>query len=220
MAARLLPLFPLPLVLFPSVPLPLHVFEPRYRRMLSDCLEGDRVFGVLFRPLELDERELAPGCVGCEASVVNSEELPDGRSNIIVTGGSRFALSRFVDSDHPYHVGEVERYEDLPESESLAPIATRLKALFERAGRAARTLADDAKPLPALPDDPALLSFTVAALIDLDSPSRQRLLSSRSARARLAELEELLHGTLGNIEMRAALHIRARSNGHGRAATS
>ena len=104
MDGRLLPLFPLPVVLFPGVPLPLHIFEPRYRTMLADCMEGDRRFGILYRPDEAGELALEPGHVGCVAHVESTQPLPDGRSNIIVTGEERFELARCVASSHPCHM--------------------------------------------------------------------------------------------------------------------
>jgi Lon protease-like protein len=215
-SARQLPLFPLPLVLFPGVPLPLHIFEPRYRQMLSDCLEGDRRFGIVFRPEGLGEQELPPGHVGCVAQIEKSELLLDGRSNIVVVGTERFELQRFATSTRLYHVGEVTSYDDAAEpADALDPLATRLRELFARVGRAARALSDDAEKLPPLPDDAGLLSFAVAAAIDLEPPARQRLLVSRSPLGRLRELEGLLAPAVEPIELRAAVHARAKSNGHG-----
>ncbi len=213
---RLLPLFPLPVVLFPGVPLPLHIFEPRYRTMLADCMESDRRFGILYRPEGADEIAIAPGDVGCEAHVESAQELPDGRSNIIVTGRERFALARVVDSTHPYHLGEVLEYGDEPEfSTDLEELAGRVRATFERVGRAARTISDDPEPLPALPEDAGQLSFTVASMIDLDGPARQRLLVSRSPGERLREMAGLLTTAVDALESRASLHQRAKANGHG-----
>jgi ATP-dependent Lon protease len=212
-----LPLFPLPVVLFPGVSLPLHIFEPRYRQMLADCLSGDRRFGMLYRPDDLAELELPPGHVGCLARIMTAEQLPDGRSNIIVTGAERFALLRFVESEQPYHVGDVEPYDDEPgESEAaLADVGTRVRTLFDRVGRAARTLADDADPLPTLPDDDTMLSFAIASMIDLDGPTRQEILASRSALERLRRINDVLERAAEPIEHRASVHARAKSNGRG-----
>jgi ATP-dependent Lon protease len=213
---RRLPLFPLPLVLFPGVPLPLHVFEPRYRAMLADCLEGDREFGVIFRPDGVAERDLPAGHVGCIARVESTEMLPDGRSNVVVRGTDRFTLDRYVESARPYHIAEASGYADADEAPlTLAPTAARVRELFVRVGMAARTLADDPDALPLLPDDPALLAFAVAALIDMDAPARQRLLTSRSPGGRLREIELLLSPALESLERRATVHVRAKSNGHG-----
>jgi Lon protease-like protein len=209
-------LFPLPLVLFPGAPLPLHIFEPRYRQMLSDCLSADSRFGIVFRPEGLAETELEPGRVGCIAEVDDAQTLPDGRSNIVVHGVRRFALQRFVASAAPYYMGEVAEYDDFHEEEStLAASASRVRELFARVGRAARTLADDNDPLPSLPDDADALSFGIAALIDMELPKRQALLVSRLASERLETLEHMLSDAVESLEARAKIHGRAKSNGRG-----
>ncbi len=211
-----LPLFPLRLVLFPGVHLPLHIIEPRYRRMLADCLAGDRRFGILYRPDDTAERQIPPGQVGCIARVERAEMLPDGRSNILVVGAGRFALERFEDTGTPYHVGRVTEIGDVPETAaSLAPLAATVRALFVRVGTAARSLADDSDALPDLPEDPGMLAFAIAAVIDMDASARQRLLASRSASARLREIETLMAPAVEALESRAVVHIRAKSNGHG-----
>jgi Lon protease-like protein len=217
----LLPLFPLPLVLFPGAPLPLHIFEPRYRQLLSDCLEGDSRFGIVFRSEDIGETDLESGRVGCIAEIDDAHTLPDGRSNIVVHGVRRFALQRFVASATPYHVGEVTEYDDVPEdADTLAPAATRVRDLFTRVGRAARTLADDHDPLPPLPEEPDALSFGIAALIDMDAPRRQELLVSRLASERLEIIERLLSGAVSSLEARAKMHGRAKSNGRGHHAST
>ena len=214
---RRLPLFPLPLVLFPGAPLPLHIFEPRYRRLLADCLAGDREFGIIYLPPHVAERDLPSGHVGCVAHIDHSVLLDDGRSNVLVTGGARFALHALVpDASVPYHVGRVSAYTDLPEDAArLSASAARVRTLFARVGRAARQLADDDTAVPTLPDDDARVSFAVASHIDLDAAARQRLLESRSPCGRLDELEVLLAAALDPLERRAAVHERAKSNGHG-----
>ena len=216
MASRTLPLFPLPLVLFPGVPLPLHIFEPRYRAMLADCLRGDRCFGIVFRAGDAPDLPPTPGEVGCSAHIDSVKTLPDGRSNILVTGTERFTVQRVVSSGQAYYAGEVAAFEDDVEpAEPLARLAAAVSDLFLRVGRAARTLADDSDPLPDLPDDPGRLSFTIASLIDLDASARQRLLASRSASGRLRQIDALLSSTADVMESRAAVHHRARGNGSG-----
>lgn len=216
MAARSLPLFPLPVVLFPTATLPLHIFEPRYRTLLADELAGDRRFGLLYRPESIAERELPAGQIGCIARIEHAEPLPDGRSNIVVSGEERFALVRFVDAPHPYHVGEVEPWTDNPEPPgALDTVADTVRALFARVVRAARAIADDPAPLPDLPDDPALLAFRIAAVIDTPVAVRYALLRSRSPLARLNEMRQLLESALDPIERRADTHRRARQNGRG-----
>ena len=216
MTPGLLPLFPLPLVLFPGSQLPLHIFEPRYRRMLADCMAGDRRFGIVFRPASAGEEPPAPGQIGSVALVEHAETLPDGRSNIVVQGAERFQLDRLEERTTPYLMGSVSPYEDLPEPPvPLDALAGVVRALFTRVARAARALANDPDPLPPLPDDAPTLSFAIAALIDLEVEERQRLLASRSPGGRLHQLEAMLTSAVGALESRAMIHQRAKSNGAG-----
>ena len=211
-----LPLFPLPLVLFPGTALPLHIFEPRYRQLLVDCLEGDRRFGIARLDEGVAEAELPPGTVGCVAEIVNTETLPDGRSNIVVRGSERFALVSLVSSPHPYRVCSAELVEDEFEiGAELDALAERVRDVFRRVARAARTLADDPDPLPELPDDAASLSFAVASMIDIDLDARQQLLASRSPLERLRQLDQVLSAALGTIVDRAQVHTLAKTNGRG-----
>jgi Lon protease-like protein len=216
-AASTLPIFPLPLVLFPGVTIPLHIFEPRYRRMLADCLERDRRFGVLFLAEGTAEETLAAGGdVGCVAHIESRDELPDGRSNITVEGRERFLLRALVTSPLPYHVGMIVPYEDAPEPTALLePLATRVRERFERIAHAARTISDDADAIPELPDDPALLAFRVASFIDLDVPARRQLLASTSPGERLRTVDSVLAPAVDPMEQRATTHERAKTNGHG-----
>lgn len=211
-----LPLFPLPLVLLPGTALPLHIFEPRYRQLLADSLAGDKRFGIVRLPEGVAEVEIAPGSVGCIAEIVNTERLPDGRSNIVVRGAERFAFVSFVGSPHPYHVCTAELVEDDFEvGAELDDLATRVRDIFRRVARAARTLSDDPDPLPELPDDAASLSYAVASIIDIGVDARQEILVSRSPMERLRSLDRVLSAALGSITARAQVHTLAKTNGRG-----
>src|SRR5712672_2737475 len=84
---RELPLFPLPVVLFPGVPMPLHIFEPKYRQMLADIRAGNSLFGLSYFDASTADTELPPvGHIGCVAEVNETQTLPDGRSNILTVG--------------------------------------------------------------------------------------------------------------------------------------
>ena len=217
MAATTLPIFPLPLVLFPGVTIPLHIFEPRYRRMLADCLERDRRFGIVFLAEGTAEDSLGiGGDVGCVALIESHDDLPDGRSNITVAGRERFTLRAFVTSPLPYHVGMIVPYDDVPEPAALLePLATRVRERFERIARAARTISDDQDAVPELPDDPALLAFRVASFIDLNVQERHRLLASTSPGERLRTVDGVLEPAVDPMEQRAEMHARSKTNGHG-----
>jgi Lon protease-like protein len=106
-----IPLFPLPnVVLFPNVVLPLHIFEHRYRRMVADALEGDRIIGmVLLRPGWEGDYDGRPPvyAVGCAGVITHSERLSDGRFNIVLRGMEKFRIVAEDDS-HPYRLAEIE----------------------------------------------------------------------------------------------------------------
>jgi Lon protease-like protein len=215
-ASHSLPLFPLPLVLFPGAPLPLHIFEPRYRELLADCRAGDGRFGIILTTGG-PERALPAGRVGCVAELRDVRMLPDGRANVLVEGSERFALERFTDAPHAYHVARVASYDDEPGEDpiALAEAAVRARGTFTRVANAARVIADEREPLPELPSAPELLAFRIASLIDFERDAQQALLESRSPLGRLIAVEALLARAVESIEERAATHGRARTNGHG-----
>jgi Lon protease-like protein len=145
---------------------------------------------------------------------MNTETLPDGRSNIVVRGSERFAFVSLVSSPHPYRVCNAELVEDDFEiGAELDALAERVRDVFRRVARAARTLSDDPDPLPELPDDAASLSFVVASMIDIELDARQELLASRSPLERLRQLDQMLSAALGTIVDRAQVHTLAKTNG-------
>ncbi|HEX5004870.1 MAG TPA: LON peptidase substrate-binding domain-containing protein [Gemmatimonadales bacterium] len=211
MPARL-PLFPLEVVLFPGTPLPLHIFEPRYRAMLADCLRTDERFGLL--PPSRDGSPPRAGTVGCIARIRASHQLPDGRSNIVVVGERRFLLRQTLAAETPYLVGVVDAFDDLAGAavpdESLAAlreVATTYVGAMDILGGGA-----DRAPWA---DDAESLSFQVAAAVDFEFDVKRRLLESRTAAERIALLLELLPPLAAEAAGRARVHSRARNNGEG-----
>ncbi len=215
---REIPLFPLAVVLFPGTPLPLHIFEPRYRRLLADVQAGDKLFGLsYFGEAEAGEDRPAVGHLGCVAQVRDVQELPDGRSNILTIGQLRYRLDGYIDTDTPYLVGRVSYFADELEAESeLLPLAAEVLDLFMRIARAIRTINDDHSDLPELPaTDPEHLSFLVAAAIELNDEVKLELLEMRSTAERLRRLRTFLLRAVDDYEYRAKIHGVAKSNGHG-----
>jgi Lon protease-like protein len=208
-----LPIFPLSVVLFPGTPLPLHIFEPRYRQMLADCLAGDRRFGIT--PTGKDDRMPDPGTVGCIAEIRVNQELPDGRSNIIVFGGDRFVLTGPVADGAPYHVAMVQTFEDEVGTEPQDDSAARLRELFTGYYALLRQLNDVEPEDPTLPDDPLGLSFHIAAAIDCDPGVKQRLLVERSTSRRVQALLMLIPILTAGVESALRVHRRAHTNGRG-----
>lgn len=212
MSSRL-PIFPLPAVLFPGTPLPLHIFEPRYKRMLADCLAADRCFGITPVPPARDVPE--PGTVGCVAEVRVNQELPDGRANIVVLGGSRFVLARLLDESLPYLVAQVQTFDDDPDTQPASDETITLRALFARYFAGLRQLNDVEPEEPALPDDPLSLSFQVAGAIECDPGVKHRLLAERSTVRRFKALLLLLPVLTSAVESALKVHRRAHTNGKG-----
>lgn len=215
---RELPLFPLPLVLFPGVPLPLHIFEPRYQRMLADIRAQDNLFGLSYFDASASAVELpALGHVGCVAEVTEIQPLPGNRANILTIGLIRYRLEAYVDHGDPYLVGRVQIFEDEEEDKSfLEGRADEVSKLFLRIASAVRIINDERASLPELPPtEPERLSFLVAAAMELNTEVKLELLELRSTAERLKRLRDLLTRAVSDYEERARLHGIARGNGHG-----
>ena len=208
-----LPIFPLSVVLFPGTPLPLHIFEPRYRRMLGDCLEGNRRFGIT--PAGRDDGIPEPGTVGCVAEIRVNQELPDGRSNVIVLGVERFVLTRAMEDTAPYFVAMVQTFDEEPGSEPPGETTTRLREVFTGYYTLLRQLNDVEPEDPSLPDDSLGLSFHVSAAIECDPGVKQRLLVERSTTRRVEALLMLVPILTATVESALRIHRRAHTNGRG-----
>lgn len=206
---RELPIFPLPLVLFPGASQPLHIFEPRYRHLLYDCLEADRRFGIAFASPDKPS-DPAPGDVGCVAHILTTQSLPDGRSDILTTGEQRFVLLEWLPTTKPYRMARVEEFSDEPTEASEAEgLAQDVRRDFLRVMDAM-----EQEP-PEIPVDPEALSFRVAASLELEATGKLALLAIRSTTVRLRRLAALLQPLAADAERRAEVRRRARSNGKG-----
>lgn len=209
MPPRRLPIFPLNLVLFPGAPLPLHIFEPRYRQMLTDCLEKDGRFGITPIP------DPAAGSLGCIAHIRATQSLPDGRSNIVVIGESRFEVESLLEEDTPYRLALVNEFGDQPGTAPSSDEIHGLRRLADEYRVALRLLSDAGADAAGWSDDAGGFSFQVAALLEIPVAPLLHLLSLRSVEARVSTLLELLPGLLRETSIRAATHARARTNGKG-----
>lgn len=187
-------MFPLGTVLLPGVFLPLHVFEPRYRALVHDCLEGTPEFGVA-----LIERgqEVGGGDsrfdVGCVARIVEAGELPDGRYALATVGARRIRVERWLDDD-PYPRADVTDWPDPPpdaadEEMALAVGAhlRRVLALASEVGEAVPSAAD-----VELASDVTTASYQLAALAPVGPLDRLALLAAASVAARLQLVASLL----------------------------
>jgi Lon protease-like protein len=192
-----LPLFPLGMVLYPGLVLPLHIFEERYRQLVRDLLEGPRPgqFGVIAirkgRETGIDGIS-ALHDVGCTATLRQVTKHEDGRYDLVTVGTQRFRLIR-VDGSRPYLRGEVQLLDEQTGDEAAAAVAAQVVRAAFRSYLDLLTEQGAADvSVPELPDEPVLLSYLVAASMIIDLPDRQALLAEPDAVSRLAAVRALL----------------------------
>ncbi|WP_199248024.1 LON peptidase substrate-binding domain-containing protein [[Phormidium] sp. ETS-05] len=202
LAVRELPLFPLPeVVLFPGRPLPLHIFEFRYRIMMNTILESDRRFGVLM----WDPVERQPAKVGCCAEIVQYHRLPDDRMKMLTLGQQRFRVLEYV-REKPYLVGLVEWIEDSTPQEDLRPLASDVEQLLRDVVRLSAKLMDRDLELPEdIPDLPTELSYWVASNLYGVPKEQQDLLEMQDTLSRLQREAEILTSTRNHLAARTVL---------------
>ncbi len=191
-----LPLFPLPVVLLPGTPMPLHIFEQRYRDMVTDALEGDRRFGMIYHDWDEQGPFLSEeGRIGCVAEIRKHELLPDGRSLLVVEGVERFQIQDGIESDSLYFEALVSPYGDDPELPQPLLMHRRdeVLTLFREVVDA---LVAESEELPELPRDTDI-SFVLAHTIQGSSEWHQSLIESRDEADRLAQLSEVFRAALG-----------------------
>jgi uncharacterized protein len=188
------PLFPLKTVLFPGMPLPLHIFEPRYREMIGLCSDENRPFGVVLIKEGQEVGEPAmPFEVGTFAKIIGVDRLADGRLNIVTVGTQRFRIHSFSTEKRAYMVGEVEVIDEATAGQEPSPelvsdltgLVQRYVAMFQAASEQEMT------PLQ-LPTSAEDLSYLVGAVLRVSNEERQRLLEVESTAARLERERELL----------------------------
>jgi hypothetical protein len=187
-------MFPLGSVLLPGAVLPLHVFEPRYRKLTQDCLAGAKEFGVVLieRGFEVGGGDVRAG-VGTVARIVAAEEEEDGRWYLMAVGTRRIRVDAWLEDD-PYPRAEVASFED--PSGAAMPDGAAYAALLAQARRVLALAAEVGVPAgdatSGFADDPRLGTFQVASLAPLGPLDRQRVLTTEGAAARTDLLGELL----------------------------
>ena len=192
-----LPLFPLPTIVYPGVPMPLHVFEPRYRQLVARCMEGDRRFGMVYHDPDVHGPFLLePNVVGCVAEIVQVQAITDGRSMILIRGMERFVVRDGIESGTPYYEGLVEEYADEPED--AATLLDRRRHSLELFRTVMERVTRAAEPVPPV-DEAGLVSYQIAQWIYIDPAWRQQLLELRSEAARLDQVDTLLNTALEEL---------------------
>lgn len=205
-------MFPLGSPLLPGAVLPLHVFEPRYRQLVQDCLVADEPeFGVVMieRGSEVGGGDQRTSW-GTVARMMQVAETPDGRYAVVAVGTRRLRVQAWLPDD-PYPVADVD---DWPDAEPDGPgLAERVLAVHARVRRAlalAIELGDlTADPDPPISDDPLLASYHLCALAPIGDADRHRLLGAAGPRARL----DLLDGMLDDVEALLQFRLRDAAGG-------
>lgn len=185
--------------------------------MIADIRLKDNLFGLSYFNLSESDGDIPePGSFGCIAELKEIETMPDGRSNILTVGITRYKLLGYIESETPYMMGEVETFEDDDEDEiELAKINDTVFGLFNRIAQAAHDISGARGSLPELAKaDPKTLSFMIASAFNLDLENKLKLLKTRSTSGRLRSLEKLLSQALGKMEDSAHIHKISKTNGH------
>jgi Lon protease-like protein len=201
--STLLPLFPLDLVLLPGTPLPLHIFEPRYQEMISECLDRSQHFGVV----RGKDQELAE--IGCTAEILTvTKKYPDGRMDIVTEGRARFEVIQ-LNQERAFLQAEVLYLQDEPGVASQEEMAQAMKLhgeIMKLAG---------AEPEKSAEIDEGQLSFHLAGSLPLDLDFKQTLLGMKSEAERLRGIISFFETILPT--MRRTVHVRRKAGGNGHA---
>ena len=199
-----IPLFPLDVVLFPGVSLPLHIFEPRYKLMTQHCLDERLEFGVVLARSD----GIAP--VGCTAEIVEvTKRYTDGQMDILTVGRSRYRIEEVLE-EKPYLESQVEYVDDEPGSLDDAA-RVKLVALYEQCHTLLFGRRNSAFDLaPELP-----LSYQIAGTLPLEVEYRQSLLETLSEAERRSQLLEHMEKWIPQLTRLDRTRKKAGGNGHG-----
>jgi Lon protease-like protein len=194
-------LFPLPIVLLPTERVPLHIFEPRYRELIQECLETGGEFGLVFATDDGAVHEI--GTCATVEEVLDS--LDDGRLNIVVEGRERFRLLELT-TGRSFATGLVEEVTDDDEPYDTNDVTRALTAF-------GALVAETASSVDLPEADSPLVDFELAARVDFAPDAKQELLALTSPRERLQRLTELLEIALEAVRLEKTLRDRAGKNG-------
>ncbi|MGZ3689811.1 MAG: LON peptidase substrate-binding domain-containing protein [Bdellovibrionota bacterium] len=189
----LLPIFPLELVLLPGVPLPLHIFEPRYKEMIAECLEQKKPFGIV----RASEEGVAD--VGCTAEIVSvTKKYDDGRMDIMARGVERFEVLE-VNEERSFLQAEISMVHDEEEDEATKPAAPLIEQAVRLHAEIAKLAGDDVS----IGNNAANLSFILAGSLPLDLDFKQNLLATLSETKRLEAIVGYLQAVLPGLRRAA-----------------
>ncbi len=208
MSELLLPLFPLHLVLFPRVVLPLHIFEERYKQMVAECLEKKEEFGVV---LAQENSLETTGCTATISEVVRQYE--DGRLDILARGGRRFEIL-LLDREKAYLRGAPHFFEDDVEAGAVSGEDERRQQALRLYEEVLGMLEGETPDAPDARDEQ--LSYQIMGRLPVDLSFKQSLLESRSESERLTKVVSYLQKVVKKLALATKARAQAGGNGHGR----
>jgi uncharacterized protein len=195
-----LPLFPLDVVLFPGTPLPLHIFEPRYKELISECLDQRKVFGIV----KTEEEGLAD--IGCTAEIVAvTKKYPDGKLDIVTEGRQRFEVLE-INEERSFLRAEVFYFDDEPGRATRQQIEHAVKLHAEIMAMASAE--------QNLPEGEEKISFYLAGSLPLDLDFKQTLLEMRSEAERMEAIITAFETILPKLKRTVQVRQKAGGNGH------
>ena len=190
-------MFPLGMVLLPTMVVPIHVFEPRYRQMTRDCMDGAREFGVVLieRGSEVGGGDIRTDA-GTAAGIISAQEFPDGRWGLVAGGTRRIRVSRWLEDD-PYPRAEVQDWPDgadgVDDGEEIAAKLPPVIAMWRRVLALQSELGTPGPPATfEVSEDPETAIWQLAALSPSGPLDRQKLLTAENPARRLSLLDDLL----------------------------
>lgn len=182
-----LALFPLNIVLFPGTVRPLHIFEPRYRQMIKDCIKEQKPFGLVLAKESSEHLKEQTYTIGTMAEIHNLSRLEDGCYNLMAVGTTRFRILH-CHHENPYLSGLVEPFNDEPVTEEeLRQPAAQVRHLFMAYLNMLLEAPDQEDIEISLPDESEDLSHFVAYFLDIDDRKKQHYLELTSTRQRLED---------------------------------
>jgi len=198
-----LPVFPLPLVLFPGEKLNLHIFEDRYREMVHYCMEEKIPFGIT----SYINNSISK--VGCVANIVKIHKIySDGRMDIVCAGGDRFLVHRF-DTSESFLQAVVTYFHDHDEDEDLGQVRASISPMLQEVV----SLLEQESVTIAVPDEP-IHSFRIVHVVGFELAQKQNLLEIKSEKGRLDFIKEHLEKVLPKYKALEDVKRRIKSNGH------
>jgi len=200
--STLLPIFPLDVVLLPGVPLPLHIFEPRYKEMITECLDQKKPFGVV------RSKDEGIAEIGCTAEIIAvTKKHSDGRMDIVTEGRERFEVMQ-LNQERSFLQAEVLYLQDEPGGAPAEKISQALKLHGEILSLAG------AEPEALSEIEGSKLSFHLAGSLPLDPDFKQTLLGMKSEAERVGAVISCFETILPNLRRTVSIRRKSGGNGH------